>query len=735
MPLSWPARLLILAAALSACAPTQLDLGETDAGVLPSTARARYDVNTDRLTVLLDAELPDTWRAESTYRRGVYGGKDCTQPGTELEVSGDRLFGPGAARELTEPWQPAGHGVDEAPPWQPLIDVCVFDGVGRLRLAAAIPLLEAMDEPADHFVRPGDPMPISYGLTTGSTIYSSKAYAEQCVEELGAIPFFEPTANGWDTYDCMAGTEIPVAVTDDPTVGAVEANVEPANCDEPQQLGYGCEVGAHVSHDTNARGTEWVLLCRKVAASGTAFRDIAMIGHNPGNGKTCFFQNDLYQDKRHVPHPAAANATTVWGGYPSGGSCMSCHDHDPYIHTPWIDGAGEVPFVGTATSPYSVVNQVDQHWDAKQQLVEPGTESCRSCHRVGEWKTINWAKTLTDDTYRYNPMRTTWAETAPQKYWMPPGPSYSSETAFNTSSHGQAVAKIDACIADPSSCAWAPIPTGKVTIRDADSGSCALTMGEIEQNALPATRPSRTRLPALPERVYEPQFDMDDLISPRLSDPWIHQLLTPGDAHFDCGGDASQIEILASESSGMVQLRTTNADGATCYLISEEEGIGYAPSFGGSLELQWDCSFGSGSDFSVQHVGDAVRLQHDIGGTSCGITLTSATGSTDKRPTVNCSSAGDLLTLAAPVTQTWKDQPIAAYTLRTTGPFKVVAGQTLTATVAPGAGNSGDADLYVGTTSTPMASASCTSLSPSSNETCTVTAPTGGQELWVTVYG
>ena len=82
---------------------------------------------------------------------------------------------------------------------------------------------------------------------------------------------------------------------------------------------------------TNDQGTDWVLLCRKAKQGSEEegmYNDIAMIGHNPYPGKTCYFQNALYNrtDGIHVPHPAddvnspisPEQSPSLWSGIQGG---------------------------------------------------------------------------------------------------------------------------------------------------------------------------------------------------------------------------------------------------------------------------------------------------------------------------------------------------------------------------------------------------------------------------------
>jgi hypothetical protein len=148
-----------------------------------------------------------------------------------------------------------------------------------------------------------------------------------------------------------------------------------------------------------------VLLCRKSVGGWTSseYNDIAMIGHNPFTGKTCYFQNALYQkrDGSAVPHPAdVQKSESLWsgihGGLGSGIECARCHDADPFIHTPWIDGAKDeqgrpvVPKMGYDEdldlgyndAPYSIVNSAGQGWSMPKQIVSAEAGACLRCHRI-----------------------------------------------------------------------------------------------------------------------------------------------------------------------------------------------------------------------------------------------------------------------------------------------------------------------------------------------------------------
>ena len=211
----------------------------------------------------------------------------------------------------------AQHGTDA------LIELCITGDFGVLPVQVS--LFGAMDTPAEAVLPDAEQMLMGYGLTQGGgPIAGKQRYAEACIEELGDIPFFADLGGGqYGTYDCRDGVEIPVRVTPktgtdsqgQPVFGATTiAAVTPSTCDEPQHLdyygaassssyGYGCEVGARVSHAQNSRGTDWVLLCRNVVdATAGKYNDIAMIG-KPEHGQDvlhseCALQQDRWDGRR-----------------------------------------------------------------------------------------------------------------------------------------------------------------------------------------------------------------------------------------------------------------------------------------------------------------------------------------------------------------------------------------------------------------------------------------------------
>ncbi len=357
-----------------------------------------------------------------------------------------------------------------------------------------------------------------------TAIRSMEDYGAKCVEELGEIPFFKKLADGkYDTFDCrdfvgtgegheperMPGVEgsiIPLTQDDQPVEkcdGAGEHGTKPGSsyncvskCDKAEYLSEGCEPGPTVTHGTNAQGTHWVLLCRKVSKGEQVgwlktkkFDDIAMIGNNPRTGKTCFFQNMIGTgtNGEKVPHPAdREKSRTLWDG-PKGYCFESCHGTDPFIQSPWIHGAKKsngkpiVPMMGfepgydisANDAPYYVVNMNAQRWSFPKQLVSEGAEDCTSCHRVGgnawirqfaNWTTGNkeggGAIPQNTDTY-WNKVTDSY-KAFEKSHWMPMRLDGITAETWPTSKFQKAIDHMNKCNAnanDPE-CEWADIPRG-----------------------------------------------------------------------------------------------------------------------------------------------------------------------------------------------------------------------------------------------------------------------------------
>ncbi|MFT3696294.1 MAG: PPC domain-containing protein [Kofleriaceae bacterium] len=361
-----------------------------------------------------------------------------------------------------------------------IIDMCVYDG-NDLVIKKERDLFAAWDDAKKAGLdgKADDP-------NSGEVrINSPEAYGQRCVDEMGEIPFFTKTGDqSYDTYSCLDSTEIPMTATDaSGNVNHPESGTL-AKCDKPQYIYSLCEAGPRVAERTNDQGTHWVLLCRKSIGGlhNDQYNDIAMIGHNPFTGKTCYFQNALYSktDGGHVPHPAdKEKSQNLWsgvhGGIGSGIECNRCHDADPFIHSPWIDGAKDgqgnpiIPKmgldpdfpVGANDTPYSIVNLKGQGWTQEKQLVSAEANACLRCHRMGggQWAT-GWLDRLQGTDTSWTSITTDVWNQPFHKFWMPTDVSFDTDTAWAGSDFAKALQFIRKCGSTPSdpSCIWKDIP-------------------------------------------------------------------------------------------------------------------------------------------------------------------------------------------------------------------------------------------------------------------------------------
>jgi len=125
-----------------------------------------------------------------------------------------------------------------------------------------------------------------------------------------------------------------------------------------------------------------------------------MIGHNTETGATCFFESpDAIGGDGHIEYLRFGDDGYLDGELPGPdepefddafippvGECSSCHQSDPFIHTPWIDQARlpddpsqpVLPEVAGPESPYWVVGGAD--WNRRTVHIEGN--GCVACHRA-----------------------------------------------------------------------------------------------------------------------------------------------------------------------------------------------------------------------------------------------------------------------------------------------------------------------------------------------------------------
>jgi hypothetical protein len=352
-------------------------------------------------------------------------------------------------------------------------------------------------------------------LSESDPIRSQQQYGELCVQELGEIPFFPKVADGkYGTFDCrdllatVEGRQVPVAgvegaeiplFQDGRRVTTCETPLTPsmseyncnAKCDTGMYLEPGaCQPGPMVVTAKNDKGSLWLLLCRKVSDDGAGmqktkhFNDIAMIGHNPRTGRTCFFQNaiDSKVNGAKVTHPAdRERSAEIWSTNIQAYCTGECHAADPFVHSPWIDGAKRrngtpiVPRMGQQGSgmlisyleaPYNIVGADSvrpRPFELPKQLVSEEVSACANCHRLAGFTAGRFAEWSTGEGNEYFQKITDYGKEYPRSHWMPEKDLPATKAAYDSSEFAKAMAHIKACNRNPSdpACEWADVPRGR----------------------------------------------------------------------------------------------------------------------------------------------------------------------------------------------------------------------------------------------------------------------------------
>ena len=474
------------------CLIGALGLGcATSAPPGPPTLEVQYEANTSNLKVTVYPGLTSGDTLHVRVRNGDTGILDCASMAGQMPrieerrapaLDGEAFTGPAVDMAMFSPvYDP--RWLEEAEPTPEMlaaveaavhtIDICVMRGNTVVR-KAELDIRRALD-------RRGTGKFDGYG-DANEVISSNTAYAEACVNNLGEIPFFEKIGDkDYTTYSCLDSVPIPTTVTGpDGQVTYPETKVD--QCDHPQFIYSLCEPnavtgrtnGPRVTSEVNEQGTHWVLLCRKSLKEEGIYNDIAMLGHNPYTGKTCFFQNALYRakDGLHVPHPAddvesersKQKGTSLWsgiqGGYGSGIECVECHDADPFIHTPWIDGAKDengdpvIPMMGIDDgfvqgfndAPYTLVDQKGQGWTMPKVLTSPEAAACTKCHRMGDGRWArSWLRRLEGTDDFWTRLLTETGLKFDEVFWMPPEMLHLDAESWPESDYGIALDFIQEC--------------------------------------------------------------------------------------------------------------------------------------------------------------------------------------------------------------------------------------------------------------------------------------------------
>jgi hypothetical protein len=303
-------------------------------------------------------------------------------------------------------------------------------------------------------------------------------YAERCSKAIGYVK----------PFSCLESGQV-VPITKD---GVVQNSI-PDKCDRavylegPDRCGPFTRVGqltlyTDKTYTTPKTNISAVFFCRHYNDASTVnvtgeenssganypyFKDVAIIAQDHATGKSCYFQalgpggESLYG--RRVPPPSetdeewAQNTTEeekAKGAQPASSfwlrpsaiaqiHCITCHDNDPFMHSPWIDQVKVLNSSGQPTArllvpsqpflPYKVIGKDFgfERWDTSYHFNLP-ENACTSCHRMSVMKTCrSWVKDafpLHEEGQAvvgqyYTPGRLSdKGKSHPYHHWMPPPP-------------------------------------------------------------------------------------------------------------------------------------------------------------------------------------------------------------------------------------------------------------------------------------------------------------------------
>ena len=251
---------------------------------------------------------------------------------------------------------------------------------------------------------------------TREEVGSPSEYALQCEAALGRVPGF----------DCTTGVRVPVTVDG----LEVEEDQPDGTCDAPSIAEGDCNVGTRVGRldgetlDGEPRDdVAWAFLCRKYDGI------VQLIGTNTETGATCFFESnwdvaeysELLTMKQGViegpiPSPTDAGAMGLWkpSAQVASQGCWNCHLADPFVHTPYVDGARlpsdptqpVIPNVAGPNSPYSLVGEKFQAGLANGQGLQTlhiADNGCLACHRFSDPRRFGFDDGPTYDANAFMP--------------------------------------------------------------------------------------------------------------------------------------------------------------------------------------------------------------------------------------------------------------------------------------------------------------------------------------------
>jgi hypothetical protein len=270
----------------------------------------------------------------------------------------------------------------------------------------------------------------------------SATEAQECAQKIGEMP----------DVDCnKMGSIIPITVEGKEVDDTNYQNI--TSCDKPHLLDGGCYPFSRLVRVTKG-DMEAVVLCRRkgyYAKDYTSYGDVAIIQTNTRTGDTCFFQS--FPGTGTIPSPykkdrtpeEQARADSFWGGTRTW--CIGCHDSDPFIHSPFMDGLkghNALPSVAFSPKPkllthsssysggFQTTDRISINLSSYDRKFPPSSEdkrlmdaglmapanACTECHFIGTSSYHTFGKMALGK--QFSGGQTEWSKQFPHGVWMPP---------------------------------------------------------------------------------------------------------------------------------------------------------------------------------------------------------------------------------------------------------------------------------------------------------------------------
>lgn len=251
-------------------------------------------------------------------------------------------------------------------------------------------------------------------------------------------------------------------------------------CANPSLLTGSCRQGSRLGHVVHGDvSVYWICRDPYLDYDGSVlYEDMAIVGHNARTGATCFW--DDVNDVMHDDDAPALDLQTAAPderaefverfAYTDGSGCIGCHDHDPFLYTPYLR-ATNWDSVAADKGPYHLVGLGPEPRATEvMHLVSADAAPCTSCHRLGSENTCTFfapnalgdANTLSHEAEVHaaaEPGSPHW----PLALWMPADTSATPEFADWQAAYGRAREHILECCESPGEdvqgCRWAPVPS------------------------------------------------------------------------------------------------------------------------------------------------------------------------------------------------------------------------------------------------------------------------------------